>query len=212
MFNVLARPLSLKPTSRLSSRGFTLIEIMVVLALIGVMVSLVQFSFQGNAIEKDIKQSSLRFQGVFTVAAEYGMLNNVELGVMFDEDSYQFLGFDGVKWQALEQHDALKRHTLPNHLKLQLDLEGLPIDENALLDVADFTTEDDGLFVNNEAFKDSDEKKLTPQIFILSGGEISPFSVTFSAKDIQQSDDHVAYKVSGTYSLPLVVTGPIVHE
>lgn len=212
MFNALAHPPSQKLTTRTSSRGFTLIEIMVVLALIGVMVSLVQFSFQGNAIEKDIKQSSLRFQGVFTVAAEYGMLNNIELGVMFDENTYQFLGFDGVKWQALEQHDALKLHTLPGHLKLQLDLEGLPVDENALLDVAEFTTEDDGLFVNNEAFKDSDEKKLTPQVFILSGGEISPFSVTFSAKAIQQRDDNVSYKVSGTYSLPLIVTGPLVNE
>lgn len=39
-----------------SQQGFTLIEIMLVLVLIGVMVSLVQFTFQGNKLEQDLKK------------------------------------------------------------------------------------------------------------------------------------------------------------
>ena len=81
---------SLKNKTR--QNGFTLIEVMVVIVLVGLMVSVVQFSSSSDKAEETLEFSSKRFAGIFDIAAEYGMLNNVELGLMVDKNSYQFLG------------------------------------------------------------------------------------------------------------------------
>lgn len=203
------KPLQLT-TRKAQNQGFTLVEIMVVLVLVGLMVSLVQFSFQSDSLEKDLKQQSLRFKGLFTIAAEYSMLNNLELGVMIEPQQYQFLGFDGEKWQLIEEHEALNTVSLPRHIEMTLDLEGLPIDENALFDAQTFVEEDDSLF-NDKDFKDETKsKKLIPQIFILSGGDISPFRVTFEEAEANEVDESISYNVIGNYTLPLIIEGPIV--
>jgi len=198
-----------QPFNHAIMRGFTLIEIMVVLVLIGIMVSLVQFSFQTNVLENELKKASTRFAGTFTVAAEYSTLNNVELGILIEENRYQFLGFDGKKWSPFEDNELLSEFELPEHLQMVLNLEGLPIDENALITSDTFKLEDESLFDEGDDFKESDKnKKLIPQIVILSGGEISPFTLTFSASDeFEQSD--VAYNVTGLYTMPLTIKGPV---
>lgn len=193
-------------------RGFTLIEIMIVLVLIGIMVSLVQFSFQSNPLENELKKASSRFAGTFTVAAEYSTLNNVELGILIEDNRYQFLGFDGKKWAAFEDNELLSETELPEHLQMVLNLEGLPIDENALITSETFKLEDESLFDEGDDFKESDKnKKLIPQIVILSGGEISPFTLTFSASDEFDESD-IAYNVTGLYTMPLTIKGPISLE
>ena len=63
----------------IKQRGFTLIEVMVVVVLIGLMASLVQFNFSGNNPEDKLAYESARFAAIFEVAAEYGMLNNLSL-------------------------------------------------------------------------------------------------------------------------------------
>jgi general secretion pathway protein H len=205
--------LDLKPTriplKTSKCRGFTLVEIMVVLVLIGLMVSMVQLSFQSNSLEKDLEQSSLRFKGLFTLAAEYSMLNNLELGVMIQEQEYQFLGFDGENWQPIEDHEALHKVSLLPYLKMQIDLEGLPIDENALIDAETFVTEDESLFNDKDFKDDTNKRKIIPQIYILSGGDISPFRLTFSAVDSYDEPESIIYNVIGGYTLPLTIEGPI---
>jgi len=193
-------------------RGFTLIEIMIVLVLIGIMVSLVQFSFQSNPLENELKKASSRFASTFTVAAEYSTLNNVELGILIEDNRYQFLGFDGKKWAAFEYNELLSETELPEHIQMVLNLEGLPIDENALITSETFKFEDESLFDESDDFKESDKnKKLIPHIVILSGGEISPFTLTFSASDEFDESD-IAYNVTGLYTMPLSIKGPISLE
>jgi general secretion pathway protein H len=80
------------PKNKTCKNGFTLIEVMLVIVLVGLMVSVIQFSATGDKAEETLELSSKRFAGIFNVAAEYGMLNNIELGVMIDKNGYQFLG------------------------------------------------------------------------------------------------------------------------
>lgn len=64
--------------SSTKTTGFTLIEVMVVIALIGVIATMVQFNFSGKRPEDTLKEVSFRFSGIFESAANYGLLNNVE--------------------------------------------------------------------------------------------------------------------------------------
>ena len=223
------------------SNGFTLIEMMLVIMLIGIMATYIQFNAGGDKKEQLLKQESMRFAGIFNVAAEYSMLNNVELGVLVDKTSYQFLAYDGIRWTDVGENELLVQTTLPEGIEITLALEDLPIEEpllfsTELLAESGFTNEEDEDESGFDRYEQDEEetqeesqsdknnhsnnssenkrkKKLFPQIFILSGGDISPFSLTFEFNDDITADSYYdqeppKYRVTGFYSIPLKVEGP----
>ncbi|WDD98887.1 type II secretion system minor pseudopilin GspH [Thalassomonas actiniarum] len=197
------------------SKGFTLIEVMVVIVVIGIMVSLVQFSTSGNRPEEKLRQASERFAGVFDIAAEYSMLNNVELGLLVDKNSYQFVGYDGVRWSPLPDEDLFASYSVSEDLAMALELDDLPIEEPALYDRSIFEVEEE------DSFSEEEEEKIIPQVYILSGGDITPFSLTFSFVEELVLDEEFAYRVTGLFTTPLtreflidgkVIAGPEADE
>lgn len=186
-----------------NTNGFTLIEVMLVVALIGLTATLVQFSFGSNGPEELLKKASARFAGIFDVAAEYSMLNNIEIGLFIEEDHYQFLGYDGVRWSEIPNHELFAVHTLAEDVEIELQLDDLPIEEAQLYDASTFVFEDD------EDFDAEATKKVIPQVYILSGGDITPFSVTFSLAENSYLEQELTYKVTGLYSTPVSIEGPL---
>ncbi|MCJ8319693.1 MAG: type II secretion system minor pseudopilin GspH [Colwellia sp.] len=223
--------------------GFTLIEMMLVIMLIGIMATFVQFNAGGDKKEQLLKKSSMRFAGVFELAAEYSMLNNVQLGLLVDKTSYQFLAYDGTRWTDVGSNDLLVSTSLPDGIEIKLELDDLPIeepllfdadlleesgftngdDENDLSDEEDELGEeeasngDDNRSQNSNGSKNKRKKKLIPQVYILSGGDISPFSLTFYFNDdfsngidadVDFNEEQPLYRVTGIYSVPLKIEGP----
>ena len=190
-------------------QGFTLTEVMLVIVLIGVMVSAIQFSFSGNKPEQLLEQNSARFAGIFDVAAEYGLLNNVELGLFIEENSYQFLGYDGTSWAPIANNPLFEVYTLPEGIEISLQLDDLPIEETLLFDSSVLINEDE----EDDFTEEEEEKKKTiPQVYMLSGGDITPFSLTFSLAEFAfDGDENISFKVSGIYTTPLTIEGPIVN-
>lgn len=194
-------------------RGFTLIEVMVVIVLIGIMATMVQFSFGGKRPEDVLKQESARFSAIFEVAAEYGMLNNIELGLIVKKDSYQFLGYDGTQWAEIPEQNWKSTVDMPEQVKLSIELDDLPIEEPMLFDADTFKEKDEEDFTLLS--KEEQEKKIIPQVYILSGGDISPFSVTFRLNEelsYSENVEDLAYRVTGIFSTPLVIEGPILED
>lgn len=188
-------------------QGFTLIEVMLVIVLIGLMVSVVQISFSSNKPEQLLEQSSAKFAGVFEIAAEYGLLNNIELGLFIDENTYQFLGYDGTRWVPIADNPLFEVVDLPEEVEIDLQLDDLPVETSALADYSALYAEEDGLS------EEEDDKKIIPQVYILSGGDITPFKLTFSlAEFVFELDSDISYQVTGSYSTPLTIEGPIVNE
>lgn len=198
-------------------KGFTLIEVMVVVLLVGIMASVVQFTASGNAPERQLQKESERFAAVFNIAAEYSLLNNVELGLQVEDNIYQFLGFDGETWQPISENDILLPYTLPEDINITLILDGLPLDEIPLINTLQENEESDLSFSGSEIDSDfassSDkEKKLIPQVYILSGGDLTPFSLHFEFDETFDSERSVSYKVTGLYFTPIEVEGPLFNE
>lgn len=195
--------------------GFTLIEVMLVLVVVGLLVSAVQFTVSSNKLDKSLSHANQRFAGVFGLAVDYAMLNNVEMGVYFDvkEKTYQFVGFDGTRWSSIPEQKAFEPHSLPVMVDMQLELEDLPIEEPMFYDAKTFETEEDDDTDYRRSEK-SKEKKIVPQIYILSGGDITPFSVTFIPDEMEITDEveDIAYRTTGIYSLPLTLEGPVLDE
>lgn len=209
---------TLKQKKTTKTKGFTLLEVLVVIAVIGLIISSVQFNFSGKRPEDTLKKVSYQFAELFESASNYGLLNNIELGLYIDKNSYRFLGYDGVKWSEIPSQDWLATQTLPENMTLELTLDDLPIEEPLLFDSSVFKVQNEEYLSFNaiaEAKKAKNEKQLLPQVYILSGGDITPFSLTFQFRDdISLNDDlsELAYRVTGIYSIPLTIEGPVLDD
>lgn len=185
------------------SQGFTLIEIMVVMVIFGIMVSLVSINFSGQTPEKKLEEASGQFSSIFELAAEYGLLNNREIGLKVERNSYEFLAFSNDKWTAIEGQELFKQQ-LPDEMLVKLELDDLPIDDEQLFESSD------SLFDEPSSFDEiEEEKKKSPQVFIFSGGDFTPFKLVFTFAEQYSFDQEIEYHIIGLYTLPLKSEGPI---
>ena len=103
---------------RHAAAGFTLIELMVVMVLIGVLVSMVHISL-GDNHARNARQEADVVLGLMHGLREKAVLEGQEYGLRLELGAYQLMRFDGEQWQAVEP-----RVSLPDGLVLALTLDG----------------------------------------------------------------------------------------
>ncbi|MFW9269525.1 type II secretion system minor pseudopilin GspH [Pseudomonas sp. NR3] len=99
-------------------RGFTLLELMVVIVLIGVLAGMVRFA-TGTSPTREARQQALDFVGVVQQLRERAVLEGQEYGVRVQLDGYQALRLEARGWTAVS---AWRR--LPEGLMLGLEQDG----------------------------------------------------------------------------------------
>ena len=193
--------------------GFTLIEVMVVLLIMGLATGAVMLSYSGESAQDLLKKQTQRLQVVFNMASDYAVLNQRQLGlrVQDDKSSYYFMYLDEVQeWQKLELDSTFAEHQLPERFNLELLLTDLPWEtEESLFGSGVF---DEELSVSNDGVEigDKEDKKLDPpQIFIFSSGEITPFSITLAYEPEFTNELPIYFRVNGQDSTPLTTEGPL---
>lgn len=193
--------------------GFTLIEIMLVILLMGTVASFVVFNAIGSDPQKELEKEVKRFEVVVSMASDFAVLNQQQLGVRIDkqQNQYVFLLLDeNDVWREISQDKVFSAYPLPEQFSLKLVLDDLPWEEEDNL----FS---DGIFDEESSFDqdivqigDEEEKPpKPPQIFLLSSGEITPFSVEFIYEPQFSDHDPSYFKVNGIDSLPLEREGPL---
>ncbi len=178
-------------------RGFSLIEILVVLVIIAFATNMVVYNL-GGAEEDELDKQALRLHTVINLAAEYAVLNQLELGFILKKGVFEFLAFDGEKWVAISGEKAFNAITFPEYMQVELVLDDLPWAQDNLLEQIDWRelmdTDDE------ESLLELDKMKV-PQVIILSSGEISPFSISLVLK--QQAEP--IYLVEGEFMAPVLL-------
>jgi general secretion pathway protein H len=140
---------------------------MVVLVLIGIIFTFAMLSLGGDDYAELMEQESHRLTTLLELASDEAVLRGEELAVLFSEDGYEFLVLNQDRWQASGEDGLLKAYTLPADIELRLEIEGEP----PILTAAAAAADDDDK-------EDQDEEEpLEPQVFILSSGEMTPFTV-----------------------------------
>jgi len=140
--------------------------------------------------------------------------------LMVDKNSYQFLGYDGVTWTDVSDNKLFDAYELPEGVELVLQLDDLPLEEPPLFDSKLFSEQqaeynddaDDTSGKESTDAKDKEAKKLIPQIYMLSGGDITPFSLRFQFVENDYIKTRLHFKVTGLYTTPLTVEGPLFDE
>ena len=185
----------LQPAQRYC-RGFTLVEVMLVMLLIGLLATTVVMNFSGESREERLEKETERFTQLFQFVAETAMLKQQEWGLYVRADRYGFLYYNNAdnKWAAADEPASLQQYKLPPDITLSLELEGLPGEDSNLLSQLDWQLDED------EQSEEQTEVPVLPQVFILSSGEISPFQLLLS----ETSDLTPLYSaVSTDFAIPL---------
>ena len=107
-------------------------------------------------------------------------------------------------------------------VELVLQLDDLPIEEPQLFDSQMFTElqeENENDFDSGDSKEQTDDsgnakekKTLIPQVYMLSGGDITPFSLRFQFVENNYTEAKLHYKVTGLYTTPLTIEGPLFDE
>lgn len=135
--------------------GFTLLELIVVLAIIAIVSSIAVANFGNRNVEERTKFESYRFSQVVTLAQQHAILSGAEMGILVEKAGYRFFELKESKWQPFsdETEKLLQPYKTP---------EGVTVNFHSDLE---------------KYFLDSEE--ITPQLFLLSSGEMNEFDVHF---------------------------------
>lgn len=148
---------------KVASRGFTLIEMMIVIVLIGFLATYVMLNFTGESRKDLLNKETERLQQKIQLAAELAMLKQLELGLLLDEEGYRFMVFEQDQWQIVMQPAPLAEYKFPEGISFELELEGLAWADKNLLSKVEWQEEDDQLFEDNSFDELEAEKALAEQ-------------------------------------------------
>lgn len=148
---------------RARSSGFTLLELLVVLVLIGVIISFAVLSVGDGGRQERLRQEAERLTSLFNLASEEAVLQSMELGVVLQRGGYAFMTYDGNGWLPVTGDDLFREHALPDGVELALFMDGLQVS------LVPPTAEQ--------------EEALEPQLWFSSSGERTPFELSLSYRE-----------------------------
>lgn len=142
---------------RATVSGFTLIEILVVLIVVGLLAALAVMNLGGGSQQRELENHVREMFLLMQTASEQAVLNNKELGLDLEEDGFRFVTFDEQANEWKESGERMfRQRSFPEWL---LMTEYIESDTPRLA---------------------SEEDRLRPDIVFFSSGETTPFEVEFT--------------------------------
>jgi general secretion pathway protein H len=148
--------------------GFSLIEILVVIVIIGIVMSIAVLSITLAGGDSQLREEAQRIVSLVDMAQDESLLQGREFGVEFMQGGYRFVEFDPLaqQWGEIIGDDTLRLRELPEELELELFIEDRRVALKADPERMSFDEEDrPGV------------RQYAPHILIYSSGDMSPFEL-----------------------------------
>ena len=154
--------------ARARSSGFTLVEIMIVVFIIGLITAAAVITFGGQSRDSELDEEAERLDALLDYVREHAELQTRDYGFRTHRFNYQFVVFDPLRneWRAVDEDDALRERKLPEGLVPSLVVEGRPI-------------------VLDTKWPKIDDHK--PQIMIFSNGDLTSFEWRLTRQESGQA-------------------------
>jgi len=148
--------------------GFTLIEVLVVVTIIGIISAVVVLSLGNLGDDRELQTEARRITSLIEMASDEATLQGRDFGLEFLQTGYRFVEYDALtgQWSEVFGDELMRLRQLAQDTEFDLFLE----DRRVLLDIdaADSAQNDDA----DDNYLRQD---YLPHILILSSGDITPF-------------------------------------
>lgn len=156
--------------SKRQSRGFTLIEILVVIVIVGTVLSIVVLSTGIIPDDEEILTERTRITALLETVQDEAMMQGREFGLEIMTSAYRFVEFDPLtrQWMEVPNDELYRLRELPEGIEFELYIDDKRIQLNS----------------DPKKFKDPNGMNLTaatqtfvPHLYIFASGEASAFEL-----------------------------------
>ncbi|MGH8426645.1 MAG: type II secretion system minor pseudopilin GspH [Gammaproteobacteria bacterium] len=165
-------------SKRRGEAGFTLIEILAVVIIVGIVTGIAVISLKALDGRSDQGQAAERLAGLIQLASEDARMENIQYGLRVEPHQYEFMQFNGRAWVTISNDPVLATRSVPGGLTLSVQTQN-----QVMLPVAS-TAPGSAAVAASAAAADTDtggRDAVTPQIAILSTGEMTPFTLSLAS-------------------------------
>jgi general secretion pathway protein H len=150
--------------------GFSLIEIMVVIVIVGIIISVTVLSVNLVGDDRELRKEGRRFAALVEVTLDEAAMQGREFGIEVLTGGYRFVEFDAFAglWADIPGDDILRLRALPDDVEFELYLE----DKRVLLDKDPAPFEDPEKDSGRQA-----RETYSPHLLVYSSGEATPFEL-----------------------------------
>ena len=161
-----------------SQRGFTLIEMMVVLLIIGVLVSSIVISIRTDNLDEQIEIELNRLQALITLAREEAILQGHDMALALSDNHYRFQWYDikAETWLPVDDGQVFRKRSIPPGTEMVLVVEDLPADGKSRPGLS--RDEED-----EAKKKQQEEDEDIRRVVIFPSGEVFPFELILRRED-----------------------------
>lgn len=185
---------SAQPTqkTRFDNTGFTLLEILLVLVLMGLAATLIMPRLSIGSGAQDLRVASERLLTLSQVAQQLAMTEGHSIGLSIDRDKksqryrYEFLTQQKSEWVVIARHRLLRGVQLPTDFTLSLEA-GDSFWQEAL----DYEADSDSLLEEVVT-----EASVRPDIYFWSSGEVTPSRIHLCLANNEQCRE-ILYEETG---------------
>ncbi len=195
---------------KILARGFTLLEILVVLLLMGIATSVVMISIPSGSGSIDrMRDECAKYARSFAFISEHSMIEGITVGVYitpkemwvlrrqhkeeveddgFSDDLITTIiktydkSYEDQEWAEYKIPDLSSHFVFPDNVEITLSVGGLSYETSKPMFESD-SEDDDSLDEKDLDMSTSFDTKLKPQVYFYPSMEITPFDLSFLVRE-----------------------------